>query len=521
MIPNTVRENYTLTIRPFCPTSSDTGHGNYASNGGGGMINDSTTFASLINVSFQNNSAGAAGGGGLINWNAQNIILSRVTFSANSTTGYGGGLYNSGSSTTDIFESTFSGNSATASNGGGLYNQGTIFMRNTIIANSASGGDCVGTLDPSSANNLIEDRVANCGLSIVPSALSQSIQARSTSNDNIVGVDPKLGDFEYNGGSVPTFALLPGSPAIDTGNMCPSFDQRGQLPKVDGDGDGVDACDIGAFEVEPALTLTPSSLNFGEQLFRTSNPPELVTVKNTSGSSITLGTLSGSSSVGTTPDTSKSFFISNDTCSGATLAANAECSFEVTFRPWSLGDKTGSISILSNATDVPDEISLAGASIAGTQLLLNRSYENIDGNAMPTLWSRSPLIKNGIDGTDLSWAFNASRSMKFVGDGDLKIVSQQVNKSGVAGDDFSMFVVTKGLNIPVSSDRWLMQIMFYNGATIVENRNVPLKTGTHEDNRITVMYTAVSNYTHIVFRVHYGKASGTAWVDLASLQWAP
>jgi len=115
-----------------------------------------------------------------------------------------------------------------------------------------------------------------------------------------------------------------------------------------------------------------------------------------------------------------------------------------------------------------------------------------------------------------------------VADGDLKIFSQQVNKPGVPGDDFSFFVddfsffvTTRAIGIPNDSDRWLMQVMFYNGSTIVENRNVKLKTGTYNFKRITQTYTATTNYTHIMFRVHFGKSSGTAWVDLSSLQWAP
>jgi len=81
--------------------------------------------------------------------------------------------------------------------------------------------------------------------------------------------------------------------------------------------------------------------------------------------------------------------------------------------------------------------------------------------------------------------------------------------------------VTHGSNLPANSERWLMQIMFYNGNTVVENRNVPLQTGTYEASRKTVMYTATTEYTKIVFRIHFEKSSGSGWVDLASLQWAP
>ncbi|MGZ5331674.1 MAG: choice-of-anchor Q domain-containing protein, partial [Solirubrobacterales bacterium] len=52
-------------------------------------------------------------------------------------------------------------------------------------------------------------------------------------------VDPKLGPLASNGGPTQTHALLKGSPAINTGQGCPGFDQRGGPRK---------ACDIGAYE---------------------------------------------------------------------------------------------------------------------------------------------------------------------------------------------------------------------------------------------------------------------------------
>ena len=50
--------------------------------------------------------------------------------------------------------------------------------------------------------------------------------------------------------NLPSHALLPHSPAIDTGNNagCPPIDQRGSVRPKDGDGDSVATCDIGAYE---------------------------------------------------------------------------------------------------------------------------------------------------------------------------------------------------------------------------------------------------------------------------------
>jgi hypothetical protein len=65
-------------------------------------------------------------------------------------------------------------------------------------------------------------------------------------------LDPLLGPLADNGGPTLTHALLPGSPAIDGGDAtsCLSTDQRFLDRPVDGDGDGMAVCDIGAFEFQ-------------------------------------------------------------------------------------------------------------------------------------------------------------------------------------------------------------------------------------------------------------------------------
>ena len=84
-----------------------------------------------------------------------------------------------------------------------------------------------------------------------------------------------LGPLTDNGGGVPTHAHLPGSPALDAGDIAGCMydddsnpdtpdaplvtDSRG-LPRIqDGDGNGVAQCDIGAFE---AQTYVPGEITF-------------------------------------------------------------------------------------------------------------------------------------------------------------------------------------------------------------------------------------------------------------------
>jgi hypothetical protein len=54
-----------------------------------------------------------------------------------------------------------------------------------------------------------------------------------------------------NGGFSQTMAIPNNSPAVDAANSigCPATDQRQVLRPIDGNGDGIKGCDIGAFEL--------------------------------------------------------------------------------------------------------------------------------------------------------------------------------------------------------------------------------------------------------------------------------
>lgn len=74
-----------------------------------------------------------------------------------------------------------------------------------------------------------------------------------------------IAPLQDNGGPTWTHALRPGSNAIDGGDAlfgCVDrgaqplvFDQRGAARVVDGDGDGMAVCDVGAYEYRPPLYL--------------------------------------------------------------------------------------------------------------------------------------------------------------------------------------------------------------------------------------------------------------------------
>ena len=228
--------------------------GNSAS-GCGGIWNATGKNMSLTDTTISGNSAESYAGG--IN-NQGNMTLTNTTISGNSVQGlgsYGGGIYNSGGDMT-LTNTTISGNSAQYK-GGGIYNwraDGDIKLKNTIVANSQSGGDCEGDPITSLGHNLDSD--GTCGL---------------TGPGDLFNIDPMLGPLQDNGGPTQTHAFLPGSPAIDAGDNadCPATDQRGEPRPQDGDGDGQPICDIGAFELEEEVVTVPGDLDGDGQVCRT------------------------------------------------------------------------------------------------------------------------------------------------------------------------------------------------------------------------------------------------------------
>ncbi len=223
--------------------------GNHASANGGGLFNQGTV---LIESSTISENLSGLNGGGI--YNEANLSIENSTINGNTAFQDGGGIYDAGNVSTYIFNSTVTDNTSSFTGqegylGGGIYIETNVYIANSIVyGNHRMVGpapidaDCSGMLN-SLHYNLV-GVLENCTL-----ANSQGF--------DLVGVDPKLGALEDNGGPTQTNALLDGSPAIDAANPggCTDnstylliHDQRGYLRHWDGDGDGIARCDIGAFE---------------------------------------------------------------------------------------------------------------------------------------------------------------------------------------------------------------------------------------------------------------------------------
>ncbi len=202
--------------------------------GGGGILNGGTAVA--VNSTFADNNA--CSGGGILNYGAMSVVNSTFTgnhadyydnTNPNNISGKGGAVANImaaySTGTLSVLNSTFSGNAADVG-GAAIYSESAVTLTNSIIANSITGTNCLGSLNDG-GHNL--DEANTCGF---------------TAATSLTGTNPRLGPLGDHGDGVLTLPLLPGSPAIDAGDdaTCPATDERG-VARPQGA-----HCDIGAYE---------------------------------------------------------------------------------------------------------------------------------------------------------------------------------------------------------------------------------------------------------------------------------
>ena len=257
-----------------------TGDGGGIRNDGGLTVTDSTIsgnssldgggienmgILTVTNSTLSGNSASIDGGGIRNNTVFSGLTITNSTLSGNSASNDGGGIENGGGVV--AANCTLSGNSASPNDASGLPGGGGIHdvvsfpagiktaLKNTILANSVSGGNYIsiaGTL-LSDGHNLSDD-----------SCCINAFTATGDLNSTPSGLDS--GGLKDNGGPTKTIALLADSAAVDAIPVSPTNDctatdgttpiakdQRGVTRPQGSD------CDIGAFELVPSATATPTA----------------------------------------------------------------------------------------------------------------------------------------------------------------------------------------------------------------------------------------------------------------------
>ncbi|MBA3451585.1 MAG: choice-of-anchor D domain-containing protein, partial [Deltaproteobacteria bacterium] len=126
---------------------------------------------------------------------------------------------------------------------------------------------------------------------------------------------------------------------------------------------------IGTGQTPGTLTITPSSLAFGNQVVGTPTASQTFTVMNT-------GTVATTALTVTKAGTDPADFVKGaDTCNGATLAGGASCTVAVTFNPTSAGGKAASF-VISAATGGSVNGSVTGTGLNPARLVVTPGFQD-------------------------------------------------------------------------------------------------------------------------------------------------
>jgi hypothetical protein len=209
-------------VNDFLSVANSTINGNSGTNGGGITVSGLDPSSSIVNTTVSGNSAGTSGGGIAIREFNASLRIANSTITGNSAPS-GGGIYIDGQFGVSVVEIS-----------------NTILNAGALGANIFNGGGTVTVT--SQGYNLSSDNASGY----------------LTGPGDQINTDPLLGPLQNNGGPTFTHALLPGSPAIDTGD--PNFspppfnDQRGcPFDRVFNG-----RIDIGSLETQPPRRPCPT-----------------------------------------------------------------------------------------------------------------------------------------------------------------------------------------------------------------------------------------------------------------------
>jgi endoglucanase Acf2 len=142
---------------------------------------------------------------------------------------------------------------------------------------------------------------------------------------------------------------------------------------------------IGGNGAAPSASLSASSLAFGNQNVGTTSAAKTLTLTNNGPGALTI------SSVTVTGD-----FSQTNNC-GASLAANANCAINVTFKPTAAGARTGTLTVSDNASNSPQTAALSGTGVT-------------QGPAAPTNLTATAISSSQIN---LSWTASATAGVTY------------------------------------------------------------------------------------------------------------
>ncbi len=129
----------------------------------------------------------------------------------------------------------------------------------------------------------------------------------------------------------------------------------------------------------PAASLSPASLNFGNQAAWAASSAQTITLSNTGTAALSV------TSIAVTGD-----FTQTNTC-GSSVSAKSQCTISVEFAPNSYGDHSGTLTVTDNASGSPATASVSGKGVpptpvqtAGCTETANKTFPSCFAVSSPT-----------------------------------------------------------------------------------------------------------------------------------------
>lgn len=152
-----------------------------------------------------------------------------------------------------------------------------------------------------------------------------------------------------------------------------------------------------------ALSVTPTSIAFSNQIINTTSAGQKITVSNTGFVNVTISSVQASGD-----------FSETDSCTGQILTPGQNCTITASFSPVMTGSLSGTITVNDNAAGSPQIVTLTGTSQLAASMSANLSFPatNVGSSSAP---QNMTLTNN--QSTTLNYTWMTSGDYSAVGNG--------------------------------------------------------------------------------------------------------
>jgi len=213
------------------------------------------------------------------------------------------------------------------------------------LTGTGIGGSPIATLSASS--------LTFSGQAVGTTSAAQSVSLTNTGSVSLdIGSIASSGDFSQTNNCPSSLASNSTCTISVTFTPTVSGTRTGMISITDNAANSPQSVSLSGTGLAPLVSLSASSVTFGNQQVGTVSTAQNVTLTN-----------SGNSALAITSITAAGDFAQTNNC-GSSVAAGANCSIAITFAPSALGLRIGSVTITDNSSGSPQSISLQGTGVA-------------------------------------------------------------------------------------------------------------------------------------------------------------